>query len=700
MMNLKEKQVVLYYLNNLSKRSLSSKHENYVFDWVERNSEDLFDMDLADRWSKHGRKKYVRQKTASRRKAASCPGMGDDFDEKKWLARNMTTLRDILAEQEIHDITEKYHDKNMEILFDAFRIEQVHQPVLRYMIYCEQFLMMSDLSEAFGMGSGDTINRHAYNIYAGFCASSVNDVEKTFSSESPLILNGILKHDDDEGTIELSRPFKKLLSTKYDTEQQIKKIMLGETATATLNCGNFKHLGDEHEYICTILRNAIKESKAGVNILLYGTPGTGKTELCKTIATDAGAALYMPSENSKDNDREGRIAELSMAQTLLVDDKNAVILFDEAEDAFQTKSLESLLFDFQGHSRSDSKLYFNRLLEKNKKPVIWITNNIEGIDAAYIRRFTYALEVKKPDQAARQEIWKNICAKHHVELPADQIAAYATQYDIAPSFIDTAVGAASLVKSAGAIERTIDSLQKATLGFIPRKKAEDAIKFLPQLLNTDTDLADLAERLVKKGNLKFSLCLYGAPGTGKSAFACHLAEKMGLQVIQKRASDLMGMFVGQTEKNIARAFNEAHANKSLLVFDEADSFLRSRKGANRSWEVTQVNEMLTWMESHPYPFICTTNLMQDLDEASLRRFTFKVKYGHLKPEQVRLAFQHFFATEAAVSFAHLTHLTPGDFAVVKSKRDILDIADAAELVRMLELEQAAKGIKTARIGFV
>jgi hypothetical protein len=110
--------------------------------------------------------------------------------------------------------------------------------------------------------------------------------------------------------------------------------------------------------------------------------------------------------------------------------------------------------------------------------------------------------------------------------------------------------------------------------------------------------------------------------------------------------------------------------------------------------------MLTWMESHPYPFICTTNLMQDLDEASLRRFTFKVKYDFLKPVQAALAFRHFFGTEVAPDLSHLTHLTPGDFAVVKSKQEILDIADQAELVRMLTLEQDAKGVKSTKIGFV
>jgi transitional endoplasmic reticulum ATPase len=57
----------------------------------------------------------------------------------------------------------------------------------------------------------------------------------------------------------------------------------------------------------------------------------------------------------------------------------------------------------------------------------------------------------------------------------------------------------------------------------------------------------------------------------------------------------------------------------MLIFDEADSLLFDRREAVRSWEVSQVNEMLTWMEQHPLPFCCTTKMMEKFDSASLRR---------------------------------------------------------------------------------
>ena len=142
------------------------------------------------------------------------------------------------------------------------------------------------------------------------------------------------------------------------------------------------------------------------------------------------------------------------------------------------------------------------------------------------------------------------------------------------------------------------------------------------LIQSDTDPVTLAECLVGNADRGFSLCLQSPPGTGKSAFARYLSECLGLEVLQKHASDLLSPWVGETEQQIAAAFAEARDAQAFLIFDEADSLLANRRSAHRSWEVSQVNEMLTWMESHPLPFACTTNFGEHLDPATLRRFVF------------------------------------------------------------------------------
>lgn len=98
------------------------------------------------------------------------------------------------------------------------------------------------------------------------------------------------------------------------------------------------------------------------------------------------------------------------------------------------------------------------------------------------------------------------------------------------------------------------------------------------------------------------------------------AWRLSYPLHQKRASDLLSPLVGQAEKNIAAAFREAASAGAVLMVDEVDSFLQDRAKAQRPWEVTQVNEFLTQMEQFEGIFIASTNLMDGLDAAAMRRF--------------------------------------------------------------------------------
>ena len=224
---------------------------------------------------------------------------------------------------------------------------------------------------------------------------------------------------------------------------------------------------------------------------------------------------------------------------------------------------------------------------------------------------------------------------------------------------------------------------------------------IPALIKADTDPVELADCLVDSGELKFLSACRDPPGTGKSAYVRYLAERMGLEVLQKRTSDLVSMYVGETEQNIAKAFAEARSTDSFLVFDEADSLLYDRRFAQRTWEVSHVNEMLTWMDSHPLPFACTTNFGVHLDIATLRRFVFKVTLDYLSQEQIRTAFQTYFGLTPPETVLNLTNLTPSDFALVHRKAAITGEMDNLEaLVEMLGAECDAKPNRFKSVGFL
>jgi SpoVK/Ycf46/Vps4 family AAA+-type ATPase len=195
------------------------------------------------------------------------------------------------------------------------------------------------------------------------------------------------------------------------------------------------------------------------------------------------------------------------------------------------------------------------------------------------------------------------------------------------------------------------------------------IDYRLELLNADCDVASLREGLRRVGEGR--VCLYGPPGTGKTEFGRHVARSLDRPLLVRRASDLLSPYVGAAERNIARMFEEARRQGAVLMVDEADSLLRERRHAQRSWEVTQVNEMLTQMESVRGVFIASTNLVETLDEASMRRFDIRVRLGYLGPHQAREMFASLANAlgvepdeSAFVALAGLEVLTPGDFAAV------------------------------------
>lgn len=204
------------------------------------------------------------------------------------------------------------------------------------------------------------------------------------------------------------------------------------------------------------------------------------------------------------------------------------------------------------------------------------------------------------------------------------------------------------------------------------------------LVNCSRDLKFLTDKIITNKNLNFSICIYGDPGTGKSAYARYLADKLGIDVVCRTAADILDQYVGNSEKQIAEAFEEAEEKKAMLIIDEVDSFLRSRGLAQRNWEVTIVNQMLTCMEKFNYPFICTTNFIDSLDQASLRRFTFKFKFGFLKPDQIEDAFNYVFNTKPSEEILKMKGLTVSDFVNIKKECDILGITDINEIAKMLD----------------
>ena len=202
------------------------------------------------------------------------------------------------------------------------------------------------------------------------------------------------------------------------------------------------------------------------------------------------------------------------------------------------------------------------------------------------------------------------------------------------------------------------------------------------------------------------ILFYGLSGSGKTNLAHYIADAIGQKLLCKNASDILGMFVGESEKNIAKAFEEAKEQKKILLFDEVDSFFRERSYASQSWEITLVNEFLTQMEKFEGIVICTTNLRNIMDKAMQRRFHIMVEFKALKDEGVESLLGKYFPQfdfneEDIRRISRYQSATPGDFGNLFSRLRFMNQEKVTETYIIDELckMQEEKEFGKRSIGF-
>lgn len=545
----------------------------------------------------------------------------------------------------------------------------------------------------------------AEEVVAGLTGIDPRRVSRALDPCAKLVASGLLECEDHPrdgfGLVLLDGLLKALEPPSRGVKDIFEKLF-SPVEPAEVEWDDFEHLGSSRDFVFDLLSGAVQQRAKGINILLHGPPGTGKTEFCKVLAEKIGASLHSVGETDPDGDeptRWDRLQALRLGQKLLGDQNNSILLFDEMEDFLPGNPMRQA----GGFPKRPpgSKVHRNRMFESNPVPTLWTTNDINGCDAALRRRIIFTMEFRTPPEHVRAGIWRKLAKQHRVDLSQDFCLEMAQCFPNAPALAASAIRATRIANGGPEdVRLAATALSRAVCGKFVPAAAKNPVRFDPALANADQNLAFIVERFIAHGAVNSGgLCLSGPPGTGKSAFARHLAEQLEMPVLERRVSDLLDCHVGNTEKNIAQAFAEALDRQAFLIFDEADSLLRSREMAEKPWEVSQVNEMLTWMESHALPFACTTNLMDQLDKATMRRFCFKVKFLPLEIKQRIDCFKRFFRIDPPAGLGPLDLLTPGDFAVVAERIKMLGIKDPGAIMDELGKEQDAKPGASNRIGF-
>ncbi len=618
-------------------------------------------------------------------------------------------------------------EKNIDALAGLLQLNKAERALLLYGTLARYQRDLRSLLVEFKVNNAP----EAYAAIAEVAGVNASDVGEALRAGSRLERIGLVENLISEHNItdladlmKVSEKLPPVLMREYRDRNELMAVFTRPSAKSALSVQDFSFVEDDAQMLVTLLHAAVTRKEPGVNVLLYGPPGTGKTELAKVVAQAAGLELFEVEYADRDgNSLSGRdrYRSLQIAQVFLKGSEQAALLFDEVEDVFPPISTEAAQLMARAEQvpsptsgSVSGKAWVNQILESNAVPTLWVTNRIEQIDPAFRRRFAYHLELKSPPPGAREQLVRKTL--EGVSVSDAFTAKLAGRKGLTPAQIRTAVRFAELAMTEGAsIERLIERQLKnadLALGTTDGLGARRSVTTYDlDMLNVETrfEIPRIVEALKVRGH--GTLCFYGAPGTGKTALAEHLAKAIGRPLIIKQASDLMSKYVGETEQNMAAMFKEAESEKAILLLDEADSFLQDRRGAQRTYEVTEVNEMLQGMERFDGIFVCTTNLLDRLDQAALRRFTFKIKFMPLTGEQRERMFitealagdAMLMTSEIRLRLAKLAQLCPGDFAAVKRQTDILAVEfSAAEFLDQLDAEHRIKPeVRESRgIGFV
>jgi len=397
--------------------------------------------------------------------------------------------------------------------------------------------------------------------------------------------------------------------------------------------------------------NVAAERKAAL-LLLHGPSGAGKRETAALVCEELNARRVRARTRDLLNHRLG-FAEAVWRLCREAWLEEAVLILEEADSLFEAEPGKTapIAVLFEPLERYGLAAL---LLGERAQPIARAAADFRGAFAA--------LGFPLPDSASAAELWRGLAAAYPCENGFDP-AAFSNKFRFSPGKIDAAFrGAWNRARwrdsEAGAIreadllaacyEQTNHKLGALAERVVPRCGWEDLIlpddqsrllRELVQQVRYRTVVYDdwgFGSKRVRGRGL--NALFHGPPGTGKTTAAEVIALELGQELYRIDLSQIVSKYIGETEKNLQRVFQEAEESCAILFFDEADAIFGKRtevKDAHDRHANTEIAYLLQRMEAYDGITILATNLLGNLDEAFIRRMAFSVLFP-LPDEEQRL----------------------------------------------------------------
>lgn len=524
----------------------------------------------------------------------------------------------------------------------------------------------------------------------------------------PLLRSGVIARSDftSRGLAKLNNTWLELLVGDYGSLLEA----LAVPAAVSQGEGLPSRLSSDDMVLASSLLDA-KTDVEGVNLLLYGGPGQDRNAVIQRLLAVSGREGWTVRKDLQLSQVSAIfvVGELLRKRQLQTGVLSAVVVPSSSKVFSGTENKwAQLLF---GLPPSDEELSSAdaQLLTSNKVPGLWLETDPANLSRKVAAHFMLHLPLLAGKKQDRQLLVREALAG--LGLPADLEAKAVALSGVSALQVQNAWRAASaLAQAEGRPAAFMSALSRSAMALSKQKakRKECVTAYSLDMVNCAGRFGPKQILKAFKARPKGALCLYGPPGTGKTQFVDYLADALDLPLISKKASDLLGKYVGENEQNIAKAFEDASAEEAILFLDEGDSFLRDRSSAHSSWEVSTVNELLQNMEQFQGIFILATNLQRGLDAAALRRFTFKLEFLPSTPEQRWTMFLNETGlAEESLSekqveqwkddLLMMVGLTPGDFATVKRQCILLgETLSPQEWLIQLQMEcEARKALNRA-----